>query len=119
MPAEGKVSLAWQIIMVLLIPIAGIWAFYRIKRLQKAFLYIMLPEIVMVVIVIVAIIMMIPGEDAMDSLETFGDDELAFEPMVFGLTTLSSVAGLGITALAIYLIIKWTEEWNKQFENQQ
>ena len=53
MPAEGKVSLAWQIIMVLLIPIAGIWAFYRIKRLQKAFLYIMLPQIIMVVVVIV------------------------------------------------------------------
>ena len=115
MPAEGKVSLAWQIIMVLLIPIAGIWAFYRIKRLQKAFLYIMLPQIIMVVIVLVAAIMMIPGEDAMDSLETFGNDESTFEPIVFGLTTLSSVIGLGITALAIYLIIKWTEEWNKQF----
>ena len=115
MPAEGKVSLAWQIIMVLLIPIAGIWAFYRIKRLQKAFLYIMLPQIIMVVLVLVAVIMMIPGEDAMDSLETFGDDKSAFDPIVFGLTTLSSVIGLGITALAIYLIIKWTEEWNKQF----
>ena len=115
MPAKGKVSHAWQIIMVLLIPIAGIWAFYRIKRLQKAFLYIMLPQIIMVVIVLVAVIMMIPGEDAMDSLETFGDDESAFDPIVFGLTTLSSIIGLGITALAIYLIIKWTEEWNKQF----
>ena len=119
MPAEGKVSLAWQIIMVLLIPIAGIWAFYRIKRLQKAFLYIMLPEIIMVGIVIAAVIMVIPGEDAMDSLETFADDESAFEPILFGLSTLATVVGLGITALAIYLIIKWTEEWNKQFEDQQ
>ena len=115
MPAEGKVSLAWQIIMVLFIPIAGIWAFYRIKRLQKAFMYIMLPEIVIVMIVMVATIMLIPGENAMDSLATFSDDESTFEPTVFGLMILSSAVSLGITAMAIYLIIKWTEEWNNQF----
>ena len=115
MPAEGKVSLVWQIIMVLLIPIAGIWAFYRIKKLTKAFLYLILPEIILVVLVIVSIVLSMPDEGMVESLESFDEASGGYDPLTFGITILSSVVGLGITALAIYLIIKWTEEWNRQF----
>ena len=115
MPAEGKVSLVWQIIFVLLIPIAGIWAFYRIKKLTKAFLYLILPEIILVVLLMASIFLMMPNEDAINSFESFDSPPEAYEPLIFGITILSTVVGLGITALAIYLIIKWTEEWNKQF----
>ena len=115
MPAEGKVSLVWQIIMVLLIPIAGIWAFYRIKKLTKAFLYIIVPEIALMVLIMGSVILAVPNEDTLDSLESFDDPEEALEPLMFGITILSTVVGLGLTGLAIYLIIKWTEEWNNQF----
>src|SRR5213593_4532461 len=44
MPANRKVSVAWQIIFTF-IPILNLWAFYRIKKLRKYFLYIIVPMI--------------------------------------------------------------------------
>jgi len=108
MPAEGKVSLAWQIVMVILIPIAGIWAFYRIKRLQKAFLYLILPQIAITVLVFVAVFAAIPYNESMDALQPFEESDKELEPMGFAVTIASSIIGLGITALSIYLIIKWS-----------
>ena len=45
MPAKNKVNIMWQIVFVLFIPIADIWAFYRIKKLQKSIIYLVLPSI--------------------------------------------------------------------------
>ncbi len=116
MPADGKISLAWQIIMVILIPIAGIWAFYRIKRLQKAFLYIILPQTAITALVFASVFATMPDDESIDSLQSFDEPGKEIEPIVFAITMASSALGLGITALSIYLIIKWSEEWNRRFE---
>jgi len=45
MPANHKVSVAWQIVATF-VPIANFWAFYRIRKLRKYVLYVIVPEIV-------------------------------------------------------------------------
>jgi quinol-cytochrome oxidoreductase complex cytochrome b subunit len=46
MPAKRPVSILWQIIFVVFIPILDLWAFYRIKKLRKYLLYVYLPQII-------------------------------------------------------------------------
>ena len=115
MPAEGKVSMLWQIIFVVCIPIAGIWAFYRIKKLQKMLLYLVVPEIILVGLVLGVIFW--AAIDGSEGLTDFDEPGYEYEdPLVAGVTITASIVGFGITVLAIYLIYKWTEEWNKQFD---
>ena len=115
MPAEGKVSMVWQIIFVVCIPIAGIWAFYRIKKLQKMLLYLVVPEIVLVALVLGVVFSAAVDDSGM--LINFDEPGYEYEdPLVAGVTIVASIGGFGITILAIYLIYKWTEEWNNQFD---
>ena len=113
MPADGKVSIVWQIIFVLFVPIAGIWAFYRIKKLQKMILYIALPSLALTVL---PVFLLIPF------IDDFEDDPTNIDgiPETFGLQIILLyviiVAGsIGLTAFGIYLIYRWSEEWNGQF----
>ena len=111
MPAKGPVSILWQIIFVVFVPIADIWAFYRIKKLRKAILYYYGPVLVL----------MIVGGALMFNM-VFEDPE-AFQEMSEGLeesiafSIISTVGGIGLQIFGIYLIYKWSEEWNKQFSN--
>src|SRR5687768_11519840 len=50
MPADDKVSVAWQIVFTF-IPIVNLWAFYRIRRLRKYLLYVVVPVIVLSVLI--------------------------------------------------------------------
>ena len=115
MPAQGKVSIVWQIIFVLFVPIAGIWAFYRIKKLQKMILYIVLPSLALTVL---PALLLIPFAD------DFEDDPIDIDgiPETFGLQiillyVIVVVGSIGLTAFGIYLIYRWSEEWNSQFTN--
>jgi hypothetical protein len=49
-PANHKMSVAWQIVFTF-IPIADLWAFYRIKRLKKYILYVVVPQIAVSIII--------------------------------------------------------------------
>lgn len=55
MPATGRVNVGWQIVFTFL-PIPDLWAFYRIKKLQKYVLYVVLPSIVLSIIMVSYII---------------------------------------------------------------
>ena len=115
MPAQGKVSIVWQIIFVLFVPIAGIWAFYRIKKLQKMILYIVLPSLALTVL---PALLLIPFADDFedDPTDIDGVSE-TFGLQIVLLYVIIVVGSIGLTAFGIYLIYRWSEEWNSQFTN--
>jgi len=112
MPAKGPVSILWQIIFVVFVPILDLWAFYRIKKLKKYFLYVIFPQILISGIVIVLILGMAFEGDNLEKLENFSED---LENNDLALIVLNILMGLGFTIFSIYLIATWSERWNKQF----
>ncbi|MGH1521957.1 MAG: hypothetical protein ACRBB2_06270 [Nitrosopumilus sp.] len=112
MTGENKVSILWQIIFVLFVPIVGIWAFYRIKKLQKFLLFVVLPSIALISFFLIPIAFLTLDEQ--DNLESeYGviQDFEGYGFLVIGIFT----GSMALTAWEIYLILKWSEDWNKQF----
>ena len=97
---------------MLFVPIADIWAFYRIKKLQKSIVYLVLPAIGLLGLMIVPIMLLV--EEAENNPEKMEElpEELGASIAVIVISTIGSI---GIQIWAIYLIYKWSEEWNKQF----
>ena len=112
MPAEHRVSILWQIIFVLFVPVVGIWAFYRIKKLQKFILFVVLPSIVLMLLILVPITFLTMDEqnDTTSEYDVVPDFE-EYGLLVIGI----SIGSMALTAWEIYLILKWSEDWNKQF----
>jgi len=107
MPANHKVSVAWQIVATF-VPIANFWAFYRIRKLRKYVLYVIVPEIV-VSIALLAYYYSVNAGTA------WGDDALAFgDPSsMFAFQVLGGIVGYGLQGFAIYLVIIWSRQHNK------
>ena len=107
MPAKGKVSLTRQTIYVL-IPILDLIAFYKIKHLRKYLLIVYFG--VMGIAGTAYTIIVIP--------ESWGfnanyDPYYIFDPVSWAL----QIPMMAITyVISIYLVRKWSKEWNKQFE---
>ena len=112
MPAEHKVSILWQIIFVLFVPIVGIWAFYRIKKLQKFILLVVLPSITLMSVLLVPIAFLTLDEQ--NNLESEYDVVQEFEEYGFLVIGLF-IGSMALAAWEIYLILKWSDDWNKQF----
>ena len=112
MPAKGKVSILWQIIFVVFVPIMDLWAFYRIQRLKKYLLYVYVPQIAVAIVIAVFVVNMAFEENGLEKINKFSDDLNENEIM---LAVASTVMDLGFTILSIYLIVTWSEKWNKQF----
>ena len=113
MPAKGKVSILWQILFVVFVPILDLWAFYRIQRLRRYLLFVYVPQIVVAMVIVVFVVNMVFEEDGLEKVSKFSDNLDGNEIL---LTVASTVMGLGFTILSIYLIATWSEKWNKQFE---
>jgi len=113
MPAKGKVSILWQILFVVFVPILDLWAFYRIQKLKKYLLFIYVPQIVVAMVIVVFVVNMVFEENGLEMVNEFSDDLNDNEIM---LTVASTAIGLGFTILSIYLIATWSEKWNKKFE---
>ncbi len=112
MPAKGPVSVLWQIIFVVFIPILDLWAFYRIKKLKKYLLYVYVPQIVIGGIIVGIILSMAFEENSLEKLENFSED---LENNDLTLIISNILMGLGFTIFSIYLIVTWSERWNKKF----
>ena len=124
MPANGRVSIPWQIGFAIISPI-NLWAFYRIKKLRLYALYVIVPLVIVSSIVIVGIFY------EMNNLHTGFDDEgnrypeptlppymTPIEPKVWKYDTyaiLNGIASTGLTVLSVYLVVKWSRQWNEQF----
>ena len=115
MPAKGPVSILWQIVFAVFIPIVDIWAFYRIKKLRKAILYITLPSIVMMIMILIPMsYIMIEAGDNPEKIEQIPENLISDT----GLNVMSivvTIGSVGILIWTIYLITTWSEQWNMQF----
>lgn len=87
--ATKPVSIFWQLIFAVFLPVLDIWVFLRIKKLRKMILYTVLPPIVLLLLII-------------SFIGSTGE-------------ILANVVILAFTILYIYLIYKWSVQWNKQF----
>ena len=128
--------MAWQIVATF-IPIANFWAFYRIRKLRKYVLYVIVSEIVLSIAIVAYYY-----SDA--DYSKWGDDGLAFgqpDSVVPSLAnqsdwyiierdvTLGTIApsfvyssiignavGWGLQGFAIYLVIIWSRQHNRTFD---
>ncbi len=106
MPAKEPVKIVWQIIFIF-IPILNLWAFYRIKKFRKFLLMIWIPEGVITLLIIAPTIM--------DNVQQIMEGNPAPNDEFTITTLVLYIVETGFTILSIYLIYKWSKEWNKQF----
>jgi hypothetical protein len=130
MPTNQEVSVAWQIVFTF-IPIVNLWAFYRIRKLRMYVLYVVIPAIVVSVIIttIYAYIIFEPLIDRTmnaksHKLASSNNTSFIYEtvspelwPGESRMTSWSMVgASSAFQALSIYLIIIWSRQRNRQFD---
>ena len=110
MPAKEKVSLKIQTIFCI-IPILDMYAAYRIKKLRKYLLIMIL--LVAVPVTIISSVIFPSEEDLMEGFVNvatyyYGVDQNEF---IF-----SVVVQIGSILIAIFLIRRWSHQWNFQFD---
>ena len=112
MPANHKVSVAWQIVFQF-IPIVNIWSFYRIRKLRRYLLYIVLPSLA-IGIGYSAVVASITFDDA-SFAERANDPWFIFNDP-FGIAVMA--VSWALTGLQFYFIIVWSRQHNRQFDQQ-
>lgn len=113
MPANHKVSVAWQIVFSF-IPIVDLWSFYRIRKLRKFVLFIILPYAVTTIIALILIAPAYYEAKLVDPNLRFS--RLNWQTANPGLYIVITTISWGLQALAIYLVIIWSREHNRAFE---
>lgn len=113
MPANHKVSVGWQIVFTF-ISILNLWAFYRIRKLRKYAVYVIMPS-VFAYVTIYAYILVNAGplaqSDFVNPLTTpLGSNVLS------NIFVASYASSIGFQALTIYLVIIWSRQHNRQFD---
>ncbi|MDH3203088.1 MAG: hypothetical protein OEL81_00215 [Nitrosopumilus sp.] len=111
MPAKGPVSVLWQIIFTF-IPILDLYAFYRIKKLRRYFLYVVTPVIGITIVIIT--IFVIGGLQSPDF--SFDDDSVTSKNEEL-LSLIFVPIEIGFNILTIYFVYTWSKKWNAQFSN--
>ena len=113
MPANHKVSVAWQIVFTF-IPIVNFWAFYRIRKLRKYAVYVIAPEIV------IGIIATVYTFGNIIDLQMKAESGLPLERLLFLSSayrwSIFQVISWGLQAWAIYLVIIWSRQHNRQVD---
>ncbi len=111
MPAKGKVSLTIQTICCM-IPFLDVYAAYHVKRLRK---YLLIMILLVVIPVTIADEVLFPI-DRMASFEEF----LQFLALYYGVDTnhfvFSIATWVGTVLVAIFLVRRWSKQWNMQFD---
>lgn len=110
MPAKGPVKIVWQIVFTL-IPVLNIWAFYRIKKLRKYILIVLIP--------VTIISMVIIAPQVLSEVEKIQEGNLMSGDQSIMTSVIQYIVDVGFTILSIYLIYKWSKEWNKQFPDSR
>lgn len=110
------VSIFWQTLFVVVsvaVPL-NVWAFHRIKKIKQFFLIIVIPFAILSTVFPLIFSPFDPECDPDWVLFLISHDscqELEIQ-LVNGL-----IRG-GFSVLSIYLVRKWSNEWNAQFKNQ-
>jgi len=112
MPAKGQVSLTRQTIYCM-IPYLDMYAAYRVKRLRKYLLIMILAVIIPVTIldkVLFPMAKVVSVEKFLEFLTFYhGVDTNHF---VFAIATWA-----GTVLVAIFLVRRWSKQWNVNFQN--
>ncbi|HEV8405628.1 MAG TPA: hypothetical protein VGQ13_06960 [Nitrososphaera sp.] len=111
MPANRKVSVAWQIVFTF-IPIVNFWAFYRVKKLQKYVLYVMAPSILLAITLLAYPL----SYEMSFSQDFWAADKKVISEMQFATYVIGNIIGWALQGLSIYLVIIWSRQHNKQFD---
>lgn len=106
MPASRRVSLTTQTIFCL-IPVLDLYAAYRIKRLRKYLLFMII--FVMIPVTIVDFALFPQQEDADFVRDVMFDYDDSNHMLYSFCTWIASVL------FAIFLIRRWSVQWNNQF----
>ena len=115
MPAKGKVSLLTQTLFCF-IPVLDLYAAYRIKKLRR---YIVIMMLVIIIPISIASAIFIPTDyddpDGVTKMLTFyyGVED-AQDEIIFAVTT-----NIATVLFAIFLIRRWSNSWNAQFDTDQ
>jgi hypothetical protein len=110
MPAKGKVNLLVQTIFCI-IPILDGYAAYRIKKLRK---YLLIMILVIIVPVTIASSVFLPTDD--EGLEGFTNLLIFYYGVDDNQFIFSVVVQIGSILFAIFLIRRWSKQWNMQFD---
>ena len=111
MPAKGKVSLPLQTIFCI-IPILDMYAAYRIKKLRK---YLAIMILVIAVPVSVASSVFLPTDDE-DLVEGFTNVMIFYYGVDDDQFVFSVGVQIGTVLFAIFLIRRWSKQWNVHFD---
>ena len=111
MAANGKVSLLIQTIFCL-IPILDMYAAYRIKKLRK---YLAIMILVIVIPVSIASSIFLPTDDE-DLVEGFTNIMIFYYGVDDNQFIFSAGVQIGTILFAIFLIRRWSKQWNMQFD---
>ncbi|QMU55223.1 MAG: hypothetical protein GKS07_10210 [Nitrosopumilus sp.] len=125
MPAKVKVSIGWQIIFAIMSPV-NLWAFYRIKKLRKYVLYVLIPSAIMVFALSFVgyyeMTLIDPsggqlGSDAIIPLPPYMTPIKPHQSLlpVIPYNIISIGVSIGLTIFSVYLAMKWSRQWNGQF----
>jgi hypothetical protein len=117
MPANHKVSVAWQIVATFII-IANFWAFYRIRKLRKYLLYVYLPSLAISTAISVYYFSMLGYETFGDGGLAFGEPHSPYDFVLFDSTPfiISGIVSWALFGFSIYLVVKWSREHNRKFD---
>ncbi len=111
MPAKGKVSLTIQTICCM-IPYLDMYAAYRVKRLRK---YLLIMILLVVIPITIADEMLFP-----ESTMLYFEEFLQFLTFYYGVDTNHFVFAIttwvASILVAIYLVRRWSKQWNMQFD---
>ena len=110
MPAKGKVSLPVQTVFCV-IPILDMYAAYRIKKLRK---YLAIMILVIAIPVTIASSIFLPTDD--EGLEGFTNLLIFYYGVDHNQFAFSVVVQIGTILFAIFLIRRWSKQWNMQFD---
>ena len=111
MPAKEKVSLSVQTIFCL-IPILDMYAAYRIKKLRR---YLVIMILVIAVPVSIASAVFLPTNDE-DIVEGFTNVMIFYYGVDDRQFIFSVGVQIGTVLFAIFLIRRWSKQWNMQFD---
>ena len=112
MPAKGKVSLPIQTIFCM-IPILDMYAAYRIKKLRK---YLLIIILVIAIPVSIASSVFLPSDDA--SIEGFTNFLIFYYGVDDNKFIFSITVQIGTVLFAMFLIRRWSKQWNIQFDSR-
>lgn len=102
MPSKKKVSVGWQCAAILLVP-AGIWAFYRIKKLRYGVL-VYLAAFGLKLGIPLGLAVIFSNSDSYSALNIFDS-----------LSTVGFFASLGFS---MWFMSKWSNRWNESVDRE-